>query len=176
MGSPLLGRVRADSALRLITIQLKYKFMLMKQKLIRNVLMVLLFLTGSSAAWADIEALQREDNGKVRYQVGNGGAGFDIHINYNNQWLQTTYKSYGYHTVLSFDGGLTRTGIGFNDNDYWGGGNFQLGKTYTVNGIEVTIVADIPDQNAGAVTIRYLVTNTSEETKTFKLGTYADMI
>ena len=148
--------------------------MLMKQKLIRNVLMVLLFLTGSSAAWADIEALQREDNGKVRYQVGNGGAGFDIHINYNNQWLQTTYKSYGYHTVLSFDGGLTRTGIGFNDNDYWGGGNFQLGKTYTVNGIEVTIVADIPDQNAGAVTIRYLVTNTSEETKTFKLGTYAD--
>ena len=146
----------------------------MKQKLIRNVLMVVLLLTGASAAWADIEALQREDNGKVRYQVGNGGAGFDIHINYNNQWLQTTYRSYGYHTVLSFDGGLTRTGIGFNDNDYWGGGNFQLGKTYTVNGIEVTIVADIPDQNAGAVTIRYLVTNTSEETKTFKLGTYAD--
>ena len=45
----------------------------MKQNLIRNVLMVVLFLTGASAAWADIEALQREDNGKVRYQVGNGG-------------------------------------------------------------------------------------------------------
>jgi hypothetical protein len=146
----------------------------MKQNLIRNVLMVVLLLTGASAAWADIEALQREDNGKVRYQVGNGGAGFDIHINYNNQWLQTTYRSYGYHTVLSFDGGLTRTGIGFNDNDYWGGGNFQFGKTYTVNGIEVTIVASIPDENTGAVTIKYFVTNTSEETKTFKLGTYAD--
>ena len=146
----------------------------MYQKLLKMVLMSALLLTGSVTMWADIDTPQSADNGKVKYMIGQGGAGFDIRINYNNQWLQTTYKSLGYHTVVSFDGGATRTGIGFNDNDYWGGGTFQLGKTYTVNGIDVTIVADIPDQNAGAITIRYLVTNTSETTKTFKLGTYAD--
>lgn len=146
----------------------------MYQKLLKMVLMAALLLTGSVTMWADIDTPQSADNGKVKYMIGQGGAGFDIRINYNNQWLQTTYKSLGYHTVVSFDGGATRTGIGFNDNDYWGGGTFQLGKTYTVNGIDVTIVADIPDQNAGAITIRYLVTNTSETTKTFKLGTYAD--
>ena len=140
----------------------------------KNVLMLTLLLSCTATMLADIPALQQEDNGKVMYLTGRYKAGFNIHVNYNNQWLQTTYNDLGYQTVISFDGGNTRTGIGFNDNDYWSAGNFEFGKTYTVNGIEVTLVGSIPDATTGSVTVKYFVTNTNTTRMSFKLGTYAD--
>ena len=138
------------------------------------IFLLTLLLTGSAAMLADIPAMQQEDNGKVMYLVSQNKTGFNIKINYNTSWLQTTYNNYGYQTVISFDGGLTRTGIGFSDLDYWNTGNFELGKTYTINGIEVTLIASIPDANTGAVTVKYFVTNTTNNPISFKLGTYAD--
>ncbi len=140
----------------------------------KTIFLLTLLLTGSAAMLADIPAQQTDNNGKVMYLNGLRKAGFNIHINYNDEWLQTTYSDLGYQTVISFDGGNTRTGIGFNDNDYWGNGNFEFGKTFTVNGIEVTLVASIPDATTGAVTVKYFVTNTTNTAKSFKLGTYAD--
>ena len=148
----------------------------MKQKLLKKVLMLTLLTTGATAAWADIAAPQSEENGKVMYLVGRKNTGFDIKVNYNGQWIQTTYSNYGYHTVISFDG-RTRQGIGFTDPKYgFDGdtGDFAFGKTYTVNDIEVTIVASIPAANAGAVTIKYHAKNVGSQTKSFNLGTYAD--
>lgn len=140
----------------------------------KTIFLLTLLLTQSAAMLADLPAQQQDDNGKVMYLRGLNNSGFNIHINYNNDWLQTTYGDYGYQTVISFDGGRTRKGIGFNDADYWGTGNFEFGKTYTVNGIEVTLVGSIPDANTGAVTVKYYVTNTTTTVQSFRLGTYAD--
>ena len=149
----------------------------MNKNILRKSLSLLtMLLTCSTALWADLPAQQTEDNGKVKYLVGASKTGFNIHVNFDNSWKRTTYADNGYHTVISFDGGATREGVGFNYPNYgWGStGDFEFGKTYVIGGVEVTLVASIPDPATGAVTVKYYMTNTNATAVNFKIGTFAD--
>ena len=92
---------------------------------------------------------------------------FDIVVKHNNAWQGTTYVDYGYATYIQFDG-----------SDKVALEDFINAETVVnetvVNGIKVNLTAKVPSEDSKVVNIKYTVTNTTNETKTFKLGSCAD--
>lgn len=119
-------------------------------------------------------------NDKVAFGVSHNGtsytpghySGFDIRVKGEDGWYGTTYNDAGYVTVIQVDGGTGKQMIyGKNGTD---GQKFAFGKTYTVDGIAVSITARIPTETPNAVEITYHVKNTNSVVKTIDLGSCAD--
>ena len=120
-------------------------------------------------------------NDKVAFGVSHNGtdgyapghySGFDIRVKGGEGWYSTTYNDAGYATVIQVDGGTGKQMIyGKNESD---GQKFAFGKTYTVDGIQVSITAQIPTETPNAVEITYHVKNTNSVAKTIDLGSCAD--
>ena len=120
------------------------------------------------------------DNGKVAFGESHIGAyftpghysGFDIRVKGEEGWYGTTYDDAGYATVIQVDGGTGKQMIyGKDESD---GEKFAFGKKYTVDGIEVSITAQIPTETPDVVEITYHVKNTNTVAKTIDLGSCAD--
>jgi hypothetical protein len=87
---------------------------------------------------------------------------FDIELFQNDDWQGTTFSNGGYATYIQFDGSEKEPLSGF------------INTETEVNGIKVKLTAAVPSENSKVVNIKYTVTNTTSETKTFKLGSCAD--
>ena len=92
---------------------------------------------------------------------------FDIELFQNNAWIGTSYHNGGYATYIQFGESPKVQLSGFI--------NAETVVTETeVNGIKVNLTAKVPSEDSKVVNIKYTVTNTTNETKTFKLGSCAD--
>ena len=92
---------------------------------------------------------------------------FDIVVFQKNGWQGTTFSNNGYATYIQVDGNNSGPLSGFID--------VETGVNETVvNGIKVKLTAKVPSEDSKVVNIKYTVTNTTSETKTFKLGSCAD--
>ncbi len=92
---------------------------------------------------------------------------FDIELFQNNAWIGTSYHNGGYATYIQFDGSEKKQLSGFI--------NAETVVTETEeNGIKVNLTAEVPSEDSKVVNIKYTVTNTTNETKKFKLGSCAD--
>ena len=121
--------------------------------------MVLLLLP--TVSWAGTAYV---GNGKVQYNVGSYG--FNIQFYYNGEWKRTTFSDLGYYTYISINGAEKKV--------VNGSSQLVLGHTYTIDGIEVTITASIPDAEGSTVSIQYTVTNNTESAVSIKLGSCGD--
>ena len=118
-------------------------------------------------------------NDKVAFGVGHDDwgssidhySGFDIRVKGEGKWYSTTYYDQGYATFIKVDGANKQMIYG---NDTSDGEKFAFGKTYTVDGIEVSITARIPTETPDVVEITYHVNNTNSVAKTIDLGSLAD--
>ena len=136
------------------------------ETIIRVAIVLAALLLWPATMWA---VDQSGNNGLVKYCVGSEGyhyKGFDIQFYYNGSWRSTTFSDGGYGTYIKV-GNADKVRIN-------GSNSFIFGETYTVSGIEVSIVASIPDANSSTVNIQYTVTNTTSSDVTIKLGSCAD--
>ena len=121
-----------------------------------------------------------ESNDKVAFGVSHYGtsyapghySGFDIRVKGEGRWYGTTFNDAGYATVIQVEGGTGKKKIYGKDTS--DGEKFVFGKTYTVDGIEVSITAQIPPETPDVVEITYHVKNTNTVAKTIDLGSCAD--
>ena len=119
-------------------------------------------------------------NDNVAFGVSHNGtsatpghkSGFDIRVKGGDGWYSTTYNDAGYVTVIQVKDGTGKQMIYGKDtsNDE----KFVFGKTYTVDGIAVSITARIPTETPDVVEITYHVKNTNTVAKTIDLGSCAD--
>ena len=121
------------------------------------------------------------DNDKVAFGVWHDDywgssidhySGFDIRVKGEDGWYSTTYYDEGYATVIQVEGGTGKQMIYGKDTS--DGEKFVFGKTYTVDGIQVSITAQIPEETPDVVEITYHVKNTNTVAKTIDLGSCAD--
>ena len=120
------------------------------------------------------------DNDKVAFGVSYDAwgssidhySGFDIRVKGEGGWYSTTYYDQGYATVIQVEDGTGKQMIYGNDPS--DGEKFVFGKTYTVDGIQVSITARIPAETPDVVEITYHVKNTNTVAKTIDLGSCAD--
>jgi len=89
---------------------------------------------------------------------------FDIVVSHNNEWKGTTYGNYGYATYIQVDGNKIGPLSGY----------INAEKEVNETGIKVKLTAEDPSADSKTVNIKYTVTNTTNETKTLKLGSCAD--
>ena len=121
-------------------------------------------------------------NDEVAFGVSHNGtdgyppdhkSGFDIRVKgEDGRWNSTTYYDAGYATVIQVEGGTGKKMIYGKDTS--DGQKFAFGKTYTVDGIQVSITARIPTETPDVVEITYHVKNTNTVAKTIDLGSCAD--
>lgn len=86
---------------------------------------------------------------------------FDIEVFQKNAWQGTTFANEGYATYIQ---------VGGNEKVRLSG---YINAETVVDGIKVKLTAEVPT-GSKTVNIKYTVTNTTSETKTFKLGSCAD--
>lgn len=98
-------------------------------------------------------------------------SGFDIRVKGEGGWYGTTYYDEGYATVIQVDGANKQMIYGKDNTD---GQKFAFDKVYKVDGIEVSISAQIPAETPDVVEITYHVKNTNSVAKTIDLGSCAD--
>ena len=87
---------------------------------------------------------------------------FDIEIYQNSDWRGTTYNDAGYQTYIQFGENEKKPLSGF------------INTEKDVDGIIVKLTAEVPSANSEVVNIIYTVRNTTNEPKTFKLGSCGD--
>ena len=118
----------------------------------------------------DIETPVKEEGTTVRYYTRD--TGFDITgVDADKKDIKVTYSYQGFHTGISIDGGATMWLTDLGDNDPYG--KITLGKTFTNDGIEVTVVLSL-NSTKNAVIATYIVKNTNASSKTVKVGSCAD--
>ncbi|SHJ05730.1 hypothetical protein [Pseudobutyrivibrio xylanivorans] len=103
------------------------------------------------------DAQQEGSNDSILFAVGDYG--FDIQGKDGNKNIQTTFSNRGY---------VTRMQVGSNSTDF---SDFAYGKKYSYEGIEGNVTASL---NGNSVAIVYTLKNTTNETKSVKIGSYAD--
>jgi len=89
---------------------------------------------------------------------------FDIELFQNGDWQQTTFNNDGYETYIQVDGNKIGPLSGY----------INAEKEVNETGIKVKLTAEVPSEGSKVVNIKYTVTNTTNGTKTFKLGSCAD--
>ena len=122
--------------------------------------------------WADDVVKQSDANGYVQFSTGGEGYsnyGFNIMFDPTGQgnYLKTTYNNKGYETYIQ---------VGNNSKALlYSSGAFEFGKTFTNNGIQVKIYAEIPaGENVKTIAIKYVIKNTTNSDLEIKLGSCAD--
>lgn len=121
---------------------------------------------GSETAPQGKTTVTKGHNDKVRFLQTN--TGFNIELLYaanasaTPQWIRTTFNDVGYANVVK---------VG--DNQQVTLTNFEYDKTYTVNGVEIRINAEIPP-GSEAVSINYELKNTTKEDLTVQIASHAD--
>ena len=95
-----------------------------------------------------------------------GDENFDIWVKHDGAWRGTTFSDGGYATYIKFDGSDKVQLSGFINAE-------TVVNETVVNGIKVNLTAKVPSASTTLI-IKYTVTNTTNETKTFKLGSCAD--
>jgi len=89
---------------------------------------------------------------------------FDIELFQNEDWRGTTFNNVGYETYIHIDGNKIGPLSGY----------INAEKEVDETGIKVKVTAEVPSADSKVVNIKYTVMNTTNETKTFKLGSCAD--
>ena len=118
----------------------------------------------------DIETPDQEKGTTVRYYTSESG--FDIKgLNAAGKDIMVTCGNQGFHTGISIDGGATIWLKDLSDDNPYG--KITLGKTFTNDGIEVTVVLSL-NSTKNAVIATYIVKNTNASSKTVKVGSCAD--
>lgn len=87
--------------------------------------------------------------------------GFDVKGKNGGNSIQTTYNNAGYLTTMK---------VGENNPQYFE--NFEYGKQYVSDGVSANITAQLDGRT---VNIIYTLTNTTNETKTVKIGSSGDV-
>ncbi len=123
----------------------------------KNIYVTPSFATGSGSGNDNTDAQQEGSNDSILFRVGSNG--FDIQGKDGNKNIRTTYSDSGY---------VTRMQVGSNSMDFTG---FAYGKKYSFEGIEGDVTASL---NGNSVAIVYTLKNTTNETKSVKIGSYAD--
>ena len=101
-------------------------------------------------------------NNFVRLYKRSYSENFDIELFQNGAWRGTTFNNNGYATYIQVDGNEKKQLSGY------------INAETVVDGINVKVTAAVPSEDSKVVNIKYTVTNTTGETKTFKLGSCAD--
>jgi hypothetical protein len=119
------------------------------------------FLAGAaiSASAEGTEIPQSGENEYVRYLHTSNG--FDVQGRNGNNYIPTTFGNGGYRTLMQVGGNEILT---FTD--------FAYGKEYVSDGVSANITAQLAGRT---VNIIYTLTNTTNETKTVRLGSCADI-
>lgn len=102
-------------------------------------------------------------NENLKYITGLANTSFNVNGYYNNNWIKITYWDAGYRTQMKVDGAsaVNLTSL-------------TSGESMIVGGLQVT--QNLSFVNAGRfVKVSYTVTNPSTESKTFSLGSCADV-
>ena len=96
---------------------------------------------------------------------------FDIVVKHNDAWQGTTFNNNGYATYIQVDGNEKKQLSGYINGKI----NAETVVNETVvDGIKVKLTAAVPSEDSKVVNIKYTVTNTTNEIKTFKLGSCGD--
>ena len=108
------------------------------------------------------EGTELVKNNFVRLYKRSYSENFDIELFQNGAWRGTTFNNNGYATYIQVDGNEKKQLSGY------------INAETVVDGINVKVTAAVPSEDSKVVNIKYTVTNTTGETKTFKLGSCAD--
>ena len=123
----------------------------------KNICVMPVFATVSGSGNDNTDAQQEGSNDSILFAVGENG--FDIQGKDGNKTIKTTFSNRGY---------ATRMQVGSNSTEFSG---FAYGKKYSCEGIEGDVTASL---NGNSVAIVYTLENTTNETKSVKIGSYAD--
>ena len=102
-------------------------------------------------------------NENLKYITGLTNTSFNVNGYYNSNWIMITYANRGYLTQMKVDGASPVNLAGLTS-----------GESVTISGLQVT--QNLSFVNAGRfVKVSYTVTNPGTESKTFSLGSCADV-